>query len=125
MKILKIIAFTICLGTISTQAQQTQEVDQLRKQLQEIQTQFRKTQDEQQRQIEALTKKLEEFTKTKSIPENAVAGKTPEQLKLEQELATELSKNAGTNANAASPITSPNPPISGDRKSTRLNSSHG
>ena len=113
MKILKIIAFTICLGTISTQAQQTQEVDQLRKQLQEIQTQFRKTQDEQQRQIEALTKKLEEFTKTKSIPENAVAGKTPEQLKLEQELATELSKNAGTNANAASPITSPNPPISG------------
>jgi len=113
MKISKIIGLTIYLGTLSIQAQQTQEVEQLKKQLQEIQTQFRKTQDEQQRQIEALTKKLEEFTKTKSPSEKVIAEKTPEQLKLEAELASELSKPAGTNANAASPIVSQTPPISG------------
>jgi hypothetical protein len=66
-------------------AQETTEVQQLKRQLQQLQQDFDRVQREQKQQIDALTQKLDEWVKR----ETAGAGKK----KLEQELATELQVN--------------------------------
>ncbi len=95
MKILKTIGWSsaLCLIAMSIQAQETNEVGQLKKQLQQMQENFEKVSRAQQQQIEALTKKLDEFTKTQTPPP-AAAPKTEEQKKLEEELAADLAKDA-------------------------------
>src|SRR5688500_12308640 len=99
MKFSKIVGWSsaLCLSVTMLQAQETSEVDQLKKQLQQMQQSFEKVQREQQQQIEALNKRLEEFTRAqaKPVPETFTA-KSAEQLKLEKELAAELG-----NANAS------------------------
>jgi len=75
----------LCLSACVAQAQQTNEIEQLKKQLQQMQENFEKVQREQRQQIEALTKKLEELTKPQATE--------TEKKKLEQELAAELQKN--------------------------------
>jgi hypothetical protein len=102
MKFLKMIGWSsaLCLSAMSIQAQETNEVGQLKKQLQQMQESFEKVTRAQQQQIEALTKKLDEFTKT-AAPTNVVAvppEKTDEQKKLEADLAAELAKDSRTNA---------------------------
>ncbi|MEO6182627.1 MAG: hypothetical protein ABIP76_05815 [Verrucomicrobiota bacterium] len=99
MKIFKIMGWSsaLCLSLITLQAQETNEVGQLKKQLQQMQDSFEKVTRAQQQQIEALTKKLDEFTKTQSAPSIA-APKTEEQKKLEAQLAAELSKDSATNS---------------------------
>ncbi len=77
-------------ASLLAQAQQTNEVEQLKRQLQQLQENFEKVQREQRHQIEALTKKLEEITKQQAAE--------AEKKKLEQELATDLAKNQPTPA---------------------------
>jgi hypothetical protein len=57
----------LCLCVTIAQAQETNEVEQLKQQLRQMQESFEKTQNEQRRQIEALTKKLDELTKQQQV----------------------------------------------------------
>ena len=93
------------------EAEETNEVLQLRRQLQELQEKFERSQREQREQIEALTKKLDALAKpgTTSAPE-------ADKKKLEQELATELQQNQAqspplSNAPAIAPAWSPAQPL--------------
>src|SRR5882762_5120979 len=86
------------LSAMIAHAQETNEVQQLKRQLQQMQENFERVQREQRLQIEALTKKLDDLGK----PQNNEA----EKKKLEQELAAELQKNApapATNAPTPAP----------------------
>src|SRR5260221_58078 len=74
-----------CLAQVETRAQDTNDVESLKRQLHELQENFEKTQREQARQIDALTRKLDELTKQQA--------QEAEKKKLEQELATQLSSN--------------------------------
>ncbi len=65
---------------------ETNEVELLKKQMQQM-----------QQQIETLTRKLDEITKSQAPPLSA-ATKTDKQKELEQQLAAELAKGATTNA---------------------------
>lgn len=78
-------------------AQDTNEVEQLKRQLQQLQENFERMQREQHQQIEALTKKLDDLTKQQAAE--------AEKKKLEQELAADLQKNQP--ATAASAATAP------------------
>ena len=79
------------VGTNAVQAQETNEVEQLKRQLQQMQENFAKQQAEQQKQIKALTKKFDELSQqkssagTNSAPPASVAGApetvTPEKFK--------------------------------------------
>lgn len=83
-------------------AQETNDVEQLRRQVKQLQADLEKTQQEHQRQIEALTKKLDDLLKRQQA--------AAEQEKLKQELAAELQTNAG--ARSPAPATAPAPAAS-------------
>ena len=75
----------LVVGLRAFAAEETNEVEQLKRQLQQMQENFDRMQREQKQQIEALTQKLD-----------ALAGKQAaeaEKKKLEQDLASELQKN--------------------------------
>jgi len=119
MKNLKLFGLAICLSTMAVHAQEANQIDQLKKAMQQMQENFDKVQREQRQQIEALTKKIDDLTKTQTTstpPAEAKAPeqKTAEQKKLEQELAAELGP-AATNAPPKSPAPttawSPSQPI--------------
>ncbi|MEO6035586.1 MAG: hypothetical protein ABIQ35_10055, partial [Verrucomicrobiota bacterium] len=95
MKIIRKMGWSsaFCLLAISLQAQEANEVGQLKKQLQQMQENFDKVSRAQQQQIEALTKKLDEFTKSQT-PASVSFPKTEEQKKLEEELTADLAKDA-------------------------------
>ena len=105
---------------MALQAQQTNTVDSieaLRVQMRQMQENFERVQREQRAQIETLSKKLDELTRTNG----AVALQAPpqttsqptnnvEQKKLEEELAAELGAASTTNAAATAssePVTKP------------------
>lgn len=94
MKVFRIIGWSsaLCLFAMTLQAQETSDIGQLKRQLQEMQENFDKVRREQQQQIEALTRKLDEITK--SAPAPAAAAKTDEQRILEAQLAADLSKDS-------------------------------
>jgi type II secretory pathway pseudopilin PulG len=94
---MKRILAMLCVGLAvpMTQAQETNEVEQLKRQLQQMQENFEKVQREQKTQLDAVTKKLEELTKQPSAD--------AEKKKLEQELAAEL-QTGPTNAAAATSV---------------------
>ncbi len=71
-------------------AVETNEIGLLRKQLREMQENFDRVQREQRRQIEELTKKLDELTKQHAAE--------ADRKKLEQELAADLAKNQPSSA---------------------------
>lgn len=50
---------TVCLSALTLTAQETNEVEQLKKQLKELSENFERVQQEQRRQIEALTRQIE------------------------------------------------------------------
>src|SRR5690242_20435626 len=102
MKKLNFFGLAICLSAMAVNAQDTNHVEQLKKTLQNMQENFEKVQHEQHQQIEALTKKLDELTRTPAVSSppgetKAPEQKSAEQKKLEQELAAELGPTA-TNA---------------------------
>src|ERR1051326_1260380 len=76
-----------CFGLWSTRvcAQDTNQIEQLKKQLQSMQENFERVQREQREQIEVLTRKLEELTRQQAAE--------AEKKKLEQELAAQLASN--------------------------------
>lgn len=101
MRIGKLTVLSVVLGvaTLKLTAQETNQIEQLKQQLREMQENFEKVQREQRQQIDALTKKLEEFTKQQS--------QEAEKKKLEQELAAQLTTNQPpAAAQAAAPATS-------------------
>src|SRR5438034_1036526 len=75
----------LCLAAMSVQAQETNPVEQLKKQLQQMQENFEKVQREQQQQIESLTKQLDDLVKRQTAE--------AEKKKLEEQLASDLKKN--------------------------------
>ena len=110
MRVRKSIHFVVLLavaglGLEELPAQPTNEVEQLRQQLRELQANFERVQRQQQQQIEALTRKLDAVTQ----PQSAEA----EKKKLEPELTTQLSTNAPPAPSAAAPTVawSPSQPL--------------
>ena len=70
----------------AVRAQETNQLDQLKRQLEQMQASFEKVQREQREQIEALTRQLNQV-----MQQQTVAG---DQQKLESQLAAELASNA-------------------------------
>jgi len=62
----------LCLCANIVQAQETNEVEQLKQKLQQLQQNYEKTDSEQQQQIEALTKKLDGLTAQRAASSNSV-----------------------------------------------------
>ncbi len=125
MKKFKIVglSFALCLSAMTLSAQATNEVAQFKMQLQQMQESFDKVTRAQQQQIEALTKKLDEFTKTQTSPA-LVAPKTEEQKKLETELAAELVKDPETNSVPNSKLKIQNSQLSGPMTIARAGSAY-
>ena len=96
MKLKLIVGCSVLTLACLAQAQ-TNEVDQLKRQLQQLQENFERVQKEQRQQIDALTRKLEELTKQQTAD--------AEKKKLEQELTADLQKNQP----AATPQAAPSP----------------
>jgi len=97
MKIFRIAGMTVLVSTLlaganAGHAQETNEVEQLKRQLQQMQENFERSQREEQAQINALTQKLEAFTQVQAA--------TEEKQKLTAQLAAEMS-GAPTNAPVA------------------------
>src|SRR5262249_45179608 len=84
LKILSGAALFLTAALASAQTQ-TNEVDALKRQLQQLQENFERIQKEQREQIDALTKKLDALTHQQQAE--------AEKKKLEQELAADLQKN--------------------------------
>jgi hypothetical protein len=95
---MKKILILMCLGLAvpMVQAQETNEVEQLKLQLKQMQENFEKVQREQKGEIDALSRKLDELTKT-NAGEATNAAAEAEKKKLQQELAVELQQGS-TNA---------------------------
>ena len=87
------IAFFAGAGTL--RAQETNEIELLKRQLQQIQENSERIRREQQQQIEALTQQIEELTR----PQPAEA----EKKRLEEELAAQLQTNQPAAAPSAPP----------------------
>ena len=112
MKIISHATFFVCLNALALQAQQTNQInpiDALRVQMRQMQESFDRVQREQKKQIEALTKKLDELMRDNPAisakPAEAGVAETKatngEQKKLEEQSATELNAIPATNAPAA------------------------
>jgi len=73
MKLEKVLGLSsvLCLSAMPLAAQETNNVEQLKKQLQELQQKFQQQQEQQRQQIEALQKQLDAFLK-----QQAAAGTT-------------------------------------------------
>jgi len=79
-------------------AQETNQVEQLKRQIKQLQEDFERVQREQREQIDALRKKLEEVTRSPTATPAATGEKNAGGRTLEQELAAELAKGTPTNA---------------------------
>src|SRR5882724_1355786 len=88
MKLEKVLGLSsvLCLSAMPLAAQETNNVEQLKKQLQELQQKFQQQQEQQRQQIEALQKQLDAFLKqqaaagTTSAPPAAAAADQLKQL---------------------------------------------
>src|SRR5687768_9376936 len=89
MKILKMIGLSsaLCLSAITLSAQETNEVGQLKKQLQQMQENFDKVQREQKEQLDLLMKQIETLQKNQTTV-------SAEQEKLKQEMARPIAEAA-------------------------------
>ena len=67
----------LCLCINIAQAQETNEVEQLKQQLRQMQENFEKVQNEQRQQINALTQKLEELSKQQQAAAMVVTSAPP------------------------------------------------
>jgi hypothetical protein len=90
-------ASVLCFGAYSASAQDTDSMAQLKRQLRELQEEFDRTRQQQQQQIETLTKKLDALSNPPSATANAAPQQPAEPSKLEQQLAAELAAGAPTN----------------------------
>src|SRR5262245_50429993 len=79
-------SIALCLSAAVVQAQETSEVETLKKQLLQMKENFEKVQQDYQKQIDALSKKVDELLKQQAA--------SAEKEKLKEQLAAELQKNA-------------------------------
>ena len=84
-------SFALCFSAMTVQAQLTNEVEQLKRQLKQ-----------QQQQIDLLIKTVDELRKSQSTP-SSTPTKSEEQKKLEQQLTAELAQGSSSNSTAAKP----------------------
>src|SRR6266487_3852623 len=104
-----VVVSALVLGTRVLQAQETNELELLKRQLRQMQENFDRVQREHKQLIDTVTQKLDELAKRQSAE--------AEKKKLEQELAAALQKNqpaAATQAaspSAAAAPWSPSQPI--------------
>src|SRR5438876_523594 len=79
MKIVKLLGLSsaLCLGAMPLPAQETNNVEQLKKQLQELQESFQKTQRQQRQQIDAPRKQIEALQQAALTNRPAVAAGVP------------------------------------------------
>jgi hypothetical protein len=108
MKAKFLVPLILCASWLPLRAQTATEVEQLRQQLQQVKDAFEKAQIESRRQIDELTRKLDDVLK-KQGGVNAVAVtnapvQTPEQAALEKQLAAELGAITATNAAAKTTV---------------------
>ena len=89
----------LCLSVTLVQAQEANQVEQLKKQLQLMQENFEKVQREQRQQIESLTKQLDEVVKRQTAE--------AEKKKLEEQLAADLKKNQPVPTNQSAATSTP------------------
>ena len=94
---MKGLSSAFCLAAIAVQAQETKEVEQIRKQIQEATDAFQKAAEEFQKTTEALKKRLDQLPGTQIPPATAEAAKAP----------TAPTMDVRTNAIAAGPATAP------------------
>src|SRR5882672_9029777 len=77
LKLIIGLSSALCLSAMIVQAQETNEVEQLKRQLRQMQESFEKTKNEQQQQIEALTQKLDSLAKAKPPAELSATNSPP------------------------------------------------
>ena len=113
-KILAVLCLGVAIPTVP--AQETNEVEQLKRQMQQMQENFEKERTEDRQSIKSLSEKVDELLKEKQA-QSAVTSAPPsaidsaEKKKLEAQLATELGQNE-TNAPPPAPAPwSPAQPI--------------
>src|SRR3989442_10075535 len=82
--------FTICLSAAPITAQETNQVEQLKKQLQELQSSFQKAQEQQRQQIETLQKQIETLLQREALSTNRQGNVPPT-------AATNIIASAGDN----------------------------
>ncbi len=101
MRIQRTIALVgvFCASSLLAGAQDTNELDQLKKQLRDLQENFERVQREHREQIDALTKRLDEMTRQQAAE--------AEKKKLEQELAGKLGAEQSTVPVQPSPAPAP------------------
>lgn len=68
---------TLCLGATPLAAQETNQVEQLKKRLQELQSSFQKIQEQQRQQIEALQKQIEALQRPQPAATNLANAVAP------------------------------------------------
>ena len=112
MKHLKFTLLALGLAAMTlpaAQSNETNDIETLRAQLQQMRDNFERVQREQRDQIEALTRKLDQLTGSKAASQPAAAPpKTADQKKLEDQLAAELGGGAaGAPSGSAPPVTGP------------------
>jgi len=83
MKIARAFGLTsaLCLGVLPLAAQETNQVEQLKKQLQELKENLQKIQQQQREQIDALQKQIEALQKAAVTNQPPAAAVKPDQLK--------------------------------------------
>src|SRR4051794_3897645 len=77
-----LLSSALCVGAMNLSAQETNDVEQLKRQLQQMQENFDRVQREQKQQIDDLARKVEQLTAQK--------GSEAEKKQLEQKLAAEM-----------------------------------
>lgn len=112
MKHLRIVGISVLVsalmvGTDAGHAQETNEVEQLKQQLQQMQKNFARQQAEQQKQLEALTQKVEELTKSQPVSPSAAVVKSAEEKNLEAQLAAEMSVTNAAPASSTAALSKP------------------
>src|SRR5437870_4803297 len=83
MKLRKVLGLfsALCLGALPLAAQETNNVEQLKKQLQELKENLQKIQQQQREQIEALQKQIEALQKAAGTNQPPATAVTPDQIK--------------------------------------------
>ncbi len=120
LRLITIGATLLSLATLRLRADDTTAA-QLRSQIQQLQAEFERTRQQQEQQIAALTRKLDELAGTTTASTPPPAAKTGEQKSLEQSLAAELAGNAAT---ATPPASSATDAMRGAPVATRAGSSY-
>ena len=91
----------LCLSAVALWADDASQVDRLKNELRQLQENFEKIRQQQQQQIDALSKKLDELTGATAVAPSPSEPKNTERQKLEQQLAADLAANSPPSSSSA------------------------